>query len=150
MLAAGRLNDVESRIALQQINGFEIELIDSVNLTRHHSVGTGGNIVDDDNFNSINPSCVRFPVALIACETRTHTGLEAFKDERTCTNRLVKIGPVLRDNEEVVIGRDVRQIGIAAFKRDLDLVITIFATSVNAAASERAPDVVSPRCRLIE
>ncbi len=120
MLATRRLDDIEVRVALQQIDGLEVKLVDGVDLTGHHGVGTGRHVVDDDHFNRIDPCRIWLPVAFIARETRTHAWLETLENERSGANRLVEIGPALRNHEEVVVRQDVRQISIAAIQRNLD------------------------------
>src|SRR5690606_36326116 len=119
VLAARGLDDIEVWIALEQIDGLEVELVNGVNLTGHYGVGTRGHIIDDNNFYRIDPGCIRLPIALIARETCTHTGLKTLKDERSGADRLVEIRPALRNYEEVIIGQNVRQIGVAALQCDL-------------------------------
>src|SRR6218665_1069817 len=81
MLAAHRAHDAQGRVALEQIDGLEIDAVDRMHLTRYQGIGAGRDIIDDKQLDRIHPRGIRPPVIRIALEQRAHARRVLAEDE---------------------------------------------------------------------
>ena len=69
----------------------------------------------------VEVAAARLPVVAAVLGDEAHAGLEAFQRVGAGADRLRPVGEVLRHDDEVVVGQDDREVGIAARQRDPDL-----------------------------
>ena len=126
---ARHLDDIDVDVGIQQLHRLEVDAVDGIHLAGHQRVHTGRGVTDVDllDFREV-AAVIGIPVvvelgdhganARLECDNLVRAGSDAVSD---CFGDLA-----CREDTDVVVGDEIREVGTAALQRELYLMVGQF------------------------
>lgn len=136
---ARSLQNFHAGRALEQRHGFRFDAVDEVHLPGGKRRNARRGVIHDDDFDAVDIAAVRAPVGGVLFKGRTYTGFVACELVGSGADRRSRIiDAAVRLNDEVIVGQQKRQVGIAFHQRQ-DEIAGLFLNCLHGAhKSQRA------------